>query len=146
MTAPKKPTPKKPKVAKHPTTVAVLVARIEQLELAFEDTAKTVSMQQEDIEAVANFVASKAASAIAPEPATVDLRSIGRGHTFSDPNTGVSYIRVVPVGQLLNSTLISDVVGRGDCLAVCVKTGNLQLVPGHRQVLAKASYDNSAFI
>lgn len=41
------------------------------------------------------------------------------------------YIKVVPVKRLFNSTMVHEVVNRGDFFAVCLLDNSLTILPGN---------------
>jgi len=65
------------------------------------------------------------------------VASISYGECFRDEGDKI-YLKVRPVGQLLNSTLVSDVVGRGDCLCVDMSKGSLHIFASSKKVNAVA--------
>lgn len=44
------------------------------------------------------------------------------------------YIRVIPSKRLFNSTMVHEVVNRGDCFALHVETQQLTIIPGKAEV------------
>lgn len=63
------------------------------------------------------------------------LRNLKKGTTFSILGHGESYyIKVSPISFLLNSTLVKEVLERGDCFAVNLTTQNVCILPGNREV------------
>ena len=58
------------------------------------------------------------------------LRTISFGNVFS--YKGKSLMRVKPTQFLLNSTLVADVLNRGDCFVVDMELGTLYIIPGDK--------------
>ena len=61
------------------------------------------------------------------------IRSVPFGSWFS--YKGKILMRVKPVQFLLNSTLVTDVINRGDCFVVDMETGNLYVTDGSKSAL-----------
>ena len=62
------------------------------------------------------------------------------------------YIRVIPVKKLFNSTMVHEVVNRGDIFAVNLRTYELTIVPGgvvpewkHRWLIKETGLYDSTF-
>lgn len=60
------------------------------------------------------------------------LHSIPHGETCSF--RGKILMRLKPTSFLLNSTLVGDVLNRGDCFVCNVETGTLYIMPGNIEV------------
>ena len=51
-------------------------------------------------------------------------------HTFNHNNT--TYVKIIPAKKLFNSTLIHEVVNRGDVFALNLSTGIFTILPRHQ--------------
>lgn len=51
------------------------------------------------------------------------------------------YLRIIPAKRLFNSTLVHEVVTRGDVFAVHMETGQLTVVPGKAQIVVASTQD-----
>lgn len=67
--------------------------------------------------------------------ASLTLKAIFPGKKFRYPDSPKIYMKVVPRQFLLNSTLVSDVLNRGDCFVVDAFNGSLLIHSGDRQVV-----------
>lgn len=56
---------------------------------------------------------------------------MGEPFTFSEYKNKVVFIKVYPNGCLTNSKILSDIMNRGDCLLVNLRTGNLFYANGN---------------
>lgn len=66
--------------------------------------------------------------------ASLTLKTIAPGKKFRYFDSPKIYMKVVPRQFLLNSTLVSDVLNRGDCFVVDAFNGSLLIHSGDRQV------------
>ena len=68
------------------------------------------------------------------KPATIiTIKDIKHGECFM--SGGNKYMKIFPVTSLLNSTLIKDVIKRGDCFAVNLETGDFTVFPSTKNCI-----------
>jgi hypothetical protein len=57
-------------------------------------------------------------------------------HKFNGFNlNGSDYLKIIPSKALFKSTMIHDVVNRGDCFALNLHTGEFTIIPGTALIL-----------
>ena len=57
-------------------------------------------------------------------------------HTFNHNNT--TYVKIIPSKKLFNSTMIHEVVNRGDVFALNLETGEFTILPGYKKQAEEA--------
>jgi len=57
-------------------------------------------------------------------------------HTFNQNNT--TYVKIIPAKKLFNSTMIHEVVTRGDIFALNLETGEFTILPGYKKQAEEA--------
>ena len=68
------------------------------------------------------------------KPATIiTIKEIKYSECFM--SGGNKYMKIFPVTSLLNSTLIKDVVKRGDCFVVNLETGDFTVFPSNKNCI-----------
>lgn len=56
--------------------------------------------------------------------------------TFNHNNT--TYVKIIPSKKLFNSTMIHEVVTRGDIFALNLETGEFTILPGYKKQAEEA--------
>jgi len=69
-----------------------------------------------------------------PEAAPLTLRDISHGIPVKLVSSSKIVMKVKPTGFLLNSSIVSDVLNRGDCFIVDLAKGTLYAVQSDRPV------------
>ena len=67
------------------------------------------------------------------------LASIKIGDCFRISTISAIYLRVAPVKSLVHSTMVHEVLLRGDCFVVCLDTGMLTIMKANTVVLPTAA-------
>ena len=57
-------------------------------------------------------------------------------HTFNHNN--ITYVKIIPSKKLFNSTMIHEVVTRGDIFALNLETGEFTILPGYKKQAEEA--------